>query len=44
MCLSVGDEGAISRPTACPWPGSTVPETQRRSSLGSQMVKQKPRE
>lgn len=38
----VEGQGAISHPTAWPWPGSKEPETQRQSSLASQMMKQKP--
>lgn len=43
MCLSVGREGAVSCPDACPWPRSTEPESQGHSSCISQMIKPKPR-
>lgn len=43
MCFSAGGEGAVSQSTACPWPGSTEPETQRHSDLVQKVKQQKPR-
>lgn len=43
MHLSVGREGAVSCPDACPRPRSTEPETWAHSACISQMIKPKPR-